>query len=143
MCVFDRDSRWDIFLLDGNIPTTNYYGAAWDAWGGRPDPYVTMRTGSRTGMRSRSDSKTDTVTPMWMEHVVLNVTAQEILDYLHVEVIDEDVSGSDSVGACLITLVESSFDGMERVINCSRSDMYRSAGWRLRIRLDPVTGIGS
>lgn len=141
--MFNRESRWDIFLMDGNIPTTNYYGSAWDAFGGRPDPFVIMRIGSESGTRNTSATQDNTVTPMWMEHVVLNVTAGEILDYLYIAVYDEDVTVHDGVGACLITFVEASFDGSERVVNCGRSETYRSPGWRLRIRLDPVVGIGS
>ena len=147
MCRFDLDSRWDIYLIDGNIPTRNYSGTAWDAWGGQPDAQVRMRVGSSSEDLQMSTTQDDTTSPTWMETVILNRTARDILSHFYVAVYEVDsgwdITGWDNVGACLISLAPASFDGADRAINCPRSSTYETPGWRLRVRIDPVTGIGS
>jgi hypothetical protein len=53
-CRLDPASRWDVVIVNAEVPERDQNGNAWDPFGGLPDPYVVMTAGLGT-----SDERTD------------------------------------------------------------------------------------
>ncbi len=74
------------------MPTTDATGSAWDAFGGAPDPYVSVVVNTVT-----VDTPTyanDTFTPAWNQTLLITLKTTDVLD---VDVWDSDGVSDDLI----------------------------------------------
>jgi hypothetical protein len=99
VCEVDPTSRWDVVLVTGDVPIANPSNAAWDPFGGLPDPYVAWEAGGVLEPLSAADStvKANTITPSWNEIVLSDVSARAIQEHFCFQVWDDDGIGDDEI----------------------------------------------
>jgi hypothetical protein len=111
-CALDTTSLWDVQMVSATLPSTSKTGAAWDPFGGLPDPYA--KTYSAEGTSSHTAQTTyvaDTTSPYWSAVTLSAVKASELLASFSVEIWDSDTVYDDYVGGCAIALTPALFDG--------------------------------
>jgi hypothetical protein len=117
-CTLSTTATFDFLAVSAKLPAKNQSGGNWDAFGGLPDPLVTVTSGAVT---ASSANKSDTLTPTWNEKVITNLTANALKASLRVDVTDSDVAFNDVVGGCAIALNGTEFDGALHTVNCPAS----------------------
>jgi hypothetical protein len=138
-CVVDPASSWNVVLEMLEVPTTDYTGAAWDAFGGAPDPFVEVRVGSDTATPSESGSATDTFTVAYDgSPTASDVRADALQTYLSFNVYDYDpTSANDWIGGGRYTgLEESVFTGGTQMLEFGPNPMNMSSGFTLYWHLE-------
>lgn len=139
MCTVDRTSRWDVLADSGVVFEDNAGGGTWDPAGGLPDPYVDMATTDGIeDITGSSGSPADTLAPSWNEVVLADVPAGGLIDNgLSTTLYDDDalLDPSDSMGTCLIELVDADFTGNVVTYTCPFNAEAGARGWTLRLRL--------
>ena len=131
-CVVDGASRWNVVLEQLSVSDQNAAGAAWDGFGGAPDPYVLVRIGSETATPSRSGSGSDTFSVRFTGGAVAsNVRADSILTHIDFTVMDEDATSDDVVGRCRVSMTDAAFNEATQTMNCPRDTAGGQAGFML------------
>ncbi|RMH42234.1 MAG: hypothetical protein D6689_08790 [Deltaproteobacteria bacterium] len=117
---------WTIIVVDGDMPSNNDSGEAWDAFGGAPDPFVEIQLNG--SVLATTSEKQDTFSPAWNESVDANIPAGSSLVF---RAWDSDVSSNDLMFTCTIDpLLAAYLDA--RAIDCPGG-----GGGRLRIHFSP------
>lgn len=108
-CAVDRDRTWVLGVADAIISSKKPSGEAWDAFGGAPDPFVTIGGG-------RTATVQDSFRPVW--NVGERFLAAQLLDQgVTVQVWDEDVAENDAITQpTLLRLGEADFAAGRRTI---------------------------
>jgi hypothetical protein len=109
-------------MVSAELPALTFAGAAWDAFGGLPDPFC--KAFSSEGASSHSGqtaTANDTLTPFWGTKALTSVRASELLSSFSIEVWDEDTAFNDYVGGCKIPLLSNVFDGLLMTTTCPAS----------------------
>ena len=108
-CGVDRDRTWVLGVADAIIESTKQSGEAWDAFGGAPDPFVTIGGG-------RTPTVRDSFHPVW--NVGERFLAGQLMDQgVTVQVWDEDAAENDAITRpTLLRLGEADFSVGRRTI---------------------------
>ena len=122
-CSIRDGSKWDLKVLDTEIPKKNGNGGSWDLFGGQPDPYLTV---DAEGPDNSYDGKTDVISdqrnPQWDTRVLTNVieTAMTTEDSVQIKVWDKDrASPDDPIGRCTTNFISQDFDGTIFEVFCA------------------------
>jgi hypothetical protein len=137
-CAVDPTTRWDVFALRGSVFEDVVGGGSWDPIGGLPDPFVEMVSeDSPERFTGSSAAPGDTLAPVWDQVVLGNVTARALTDFgIEATILDDDaVGGSDSMGACRISVDASAFGEGEVTSVCEPNPDAGIRGWTLVWRL--------
>ncbi|MCK5798880.1 MAG: hypothetical protein KAI47_16925 [Deltaproteobacteria bacterium] len=118
--------RYRVTVANGLVADTKTNGKAWDALGGRPDPFVTLQIGRQT---LRTSIIPNTLRPGWDRSQTVTLSSN---DPVQISIWDKDAMRNDLIGFCRFGLV--------------RNLKVRDAVWRLRcgqlrsliIRFDPA-----
>ncbi len=100
-CVALEGTRWDVFLYDAEIAPRKGSGAAWDAFGGLPDPVVVVRqvwTGGNLGWQSAE--LRDTLYPDWGGAKIAENIRLDGYNYVMISLTDVDLADHDLIGRC-------------------------------------------
>lgn len=119
-CALDTNALFDVVLQSAVVPVLNKQGAAWDPFGGLPDPYG--KAFSSLGAASHSGTTrllTDTAAPQWAETILRDVPARELLNSFSLELWDDDYDSDDVIGGCAVRLDAAMFDGSLRTARCA------------------------
>lgn len=135
-CAIGPGSRWDVVAVQGTVPERNASGSAWDPFGGMPDPFLVAIVGEGAAqVRGETANQSNTIEPVWLETVLSDVPASDLLAGLTVELRDADPDADDSIGTCVITLdatyFPSTFDA-----TCPADAAAGRAGWDVRMRIE-------
>lgn len=133
-CVVDPNSRWDVQVVSATVPDRDVNNETWDSFGGLPDPYVRLvaADGGQTWDEETS-FQSDTLTPLWVETILLDVPARALQDMLTIYVRDSDTFADNTMGACFTSLVQSDFNGQTFDVTCPESNEYVRLTVRLRV----------
>lgn len=142
-CVVDPASFWAVVLDTIRLDTTDYTGAAWDSFGGAPDPLVYVRVGSATAPQGSVDGPDDVfIITYTTANRIGFLRADALLTYLRFEIYDEDVASND--GVCTYTysaasspLQSSAFTGTTQTSTCTRDPARMISGMTLTWHLVP------
>jgi hypothetical protein len=135
-CQVALDSRWDVTIVSGTVSETNAANETWDPTGGLPDLHVDVFIGLGDQARKvTSGTKDNTLSPVWNEIVLTDVTARVLLDRLLFRPIDSDFDTDDVVGECQVSLDSGLFDGSNHTLDCPRDVQNGQAGFTLTYRL--------
>ncbi len=132
-CVLDGRARFDLVIVNAEIPETNVGGADWDSGSG-PDVYVNARVGAQMQMAPVQTSRTvfNDPAPVFDDALVTSTTADSFLTYLRLDLYESDAGDDTLIGACRVTLSDASFDGSLRRVTCNPT--ATTAGWVVRLR---------
>lgn len=115
----------------------HHSGAAWDAFGGAPDPIVNVYVGSETNRVAVFNGPDDTFRITFTNARVGGLRASDLLSYLSFAVFDEDVSDYEFIGRCFSRPLDSSvWAGGTQIFNCPREPATGQSGFTLRWRLE-------
>lgn len=96
-CTVATGRKYKITFTSGTVPTQTPQGAAWDGFGGAPDPFVELKNGGVSVCKT--SARQDTFTPQWNESCDFEVLANDQFD---ITVWDQDVSSDDKIAASAI-----------------------------------------
>ena len=120
------------------VPSTNYAGVAWDAFGGAPDPTVNLYAGTSDAVDGTLNLPDDVFAGSPRTVIASNLRASDILAYLAFGVFDEDVSDFEFIGACYVSGVGSStFSGGAVSVDCPPDAGREASGFALDFHLEP------
>ncbi len=97
-CVAGQGRTYTVTAVSATVPSTDSTGAAWDAFGGAPDPFVCLYLdGSATAVScSGPPGAADTFTPAWNKNWDVTVSAATKVG---ITAWDEDTSAHDVIEA--------------------------------------------
>jgi hypothetical protein len=134
VCKVDPESRWDVLLVNAEVPPNNPNGGAWDPFGGLPDPYLEMNVGNIEGQSSHQNN---TLTPSWNtgELIISDVTAELLfIGPVYMAMWDYDpTSFDDFMFDCVVNINDGMFAG-NLIESCVASEH------RIRWKLVPHAG---
>jgi hypothetical protein len=139
LCTVDPATRWDVVAVSGTVPEQDTNNAAWDLFGGLPDPLVSMRaTDSPDTVTGDSGIVDNTLLPLWNDVVLSDVPARLLLDTFVMTVFDDDVvDADDQIGTCAVALSDDDFSDTLRQVDCPRNVGSGQAGFTVRFRIRP------
>ena len=144
-CVVDPGSLWNLVLLNGEVPATDFSGASWDAFGGLPDPLLalTLTAADESQTSYQSAYRDDTLVPEWNETVLTGQPASALLsgqgNTLTFHLQDADVSYHDAIGSCTSDGFANDHFGAVVTVTCPANPATMNSGWLLRFRLEQAT----
>jgi Ca2+-dependent lipid-binding protein len=109
---------FEFIAVGASLPPTKLNGNAWDAFGGLPDPIVSVLSSAGYGT---STYRSDTLKPVWNETLIKNQTAAALKSEMTVTVTDSDSAFDDPVGSCKLTLKDADFDGAIHTLSCPKT----------------------
>lgn len=126
-------------MLDStSVETTNYAGAAWDAFGGAADIVVRIYIASETASPIMVDGPDDVHTINYSgAPSATNVRASDLITYLDFRVYDEDVSDYEFIGWCSTTVSAAAFTGTTQTVSCPVDAGTGNSGYTIRWHLEP------
>jgi hypothetical protein len=135
-CVIDPNALWDVYVSFAVVPEQNKQGAAWDPFGGLPDPYLKAFSSEPGSVHSGQTSvQMDTTLPFWAETPLVGIKASELLNNFSIEIWDDDFDFDDYIGGCKIPLAASTFDGSLQSYTCPATASGMSV--KLYYRINP------
>jgi hypothetical protein len=130
-------STYGVIPTYASVPSTDYFGAAWDAFGGAPDIRVCFQIGSDTAPLNCTGEGTDRFATTFSGGPTTSGTPYDIARYLAIYVYDVDVTSDDYVGGCLSRRdVGVDLPLAEQTMNCARSDTNMTAGFTVQYRFE-------
>jgi hypothetical protein len=139
LCTLESNpifSTWGVSILSATVPTTDWYGSAWDTFGGAPDIQVCVRLGSSTATPSCTGYGSDSFSVTYSPGTAASGTPYEIASYLELAVFDSDVDANDLIGRCFVERdVTAPLPTEEQTANCARNDGAMTVGYTVRYRL--------
>lgn len=115
----------------------HHSGAAWDAFGGAPDPIVEVYVGSETNRVAVFNGPDDTFRITFTNARVGGLRASDLRNLLLFMVYDEDVSDYEYIGGCFYRgLDDTVWAGEPQVLICGRESASNNSGFVLRWRLE-------
>ncbi len=137
-CQTDPASRWNVVLDTLQVPSKNYEGIAWDAFGGAPDPIVRVYVGSGDAPAGIQDGADDAFALSYgASPVVTNARASDLQALLEFDVYDEDVSDYELIGACLYVVDALTFSGYTESVTCPVNASAGGSGYTLGFHVEP------
>ena len=136
-CIVDPAALWDVDQIHLHVPSTDYSGATFDAFGGLPDPLVCVTVGSASAPPDCT-AETDNVLDVdYPARGTTGGTAAQLRGYLKLEVDDYDAgSTNDFIGACTVAIDDASFSGVQTA-NCGVDRATMNSGFTLTYQLLP------
>lgn len=141
-CIVDPESRWNLVLVNGEIPATTYNDESWDGFGGAPDPYLdlTLTLADDSQIHYVTAFVDDTLVPAWNETVLTSQPASVLLaeqgSEFTLDLYDDDVSYDDLIGSCFMTGFSNDAFGAIVTVTCPANPATMNSGWLLRFRLE-------
>jgi len=116
-CDLDRNSRWDVIAISGDVPTSDQNSVFYDHRGNPPDPYIEVEVEGFTETTSgKSDTDKDDTTPFWYDTTAKDVRAADLkrTDKTTFTIKDEDpwyAGGDDKIASCAGNFEDNHFRG--------------------------------
>jgi len=129
-CIPEADALWDIVVYDGQVAVVDLDGDPWDAFGGVPDPYVTIEAAGASG---ESEVQSDTFFPEWNEVVVEGVSTAQLMGPVEIAVVDSDIGFDTTMATCETSFADEDF-GATFTAECSLDDYV---AWTLLLSIQP------
>lgn len=128
-CAPQSGVQWQVVLLDGEVVSTDPNGAAWDAFNGNPDPFLSV-----PAFEFESNSNNDTLFPVWNQTITAAALTQELQEPLVFEMWDSDFDMHDLIGTCTIVLEDAAFGAVSDV-SC---DVSGDFVWEVTLSINTV-----
>ncbi len=108
-CEVTAGLQWQVNLLDGEIVALTE-GAAWDSFGGAPDPYLIIDE-----LDVESSVQDNTLAPAWNEALTSSPLTEDLQAQLTFSMWDSDLNADDLIGTCTVNLPDDAFGGLHEV----------------------------
>jgi hypothetical protein len=139
-CTLTSDpflATYGVYITYASVPSTDYYGAAWDVFGGAPDIKVCVQIGSSTAPLDCTGEASDRFVTTFVGGPTATGAPYDIARYLAIYVYDVDLTDDDYVGGCFATRdVGVDLPLTTLTMNCARSDGTMTAGFTVDYRFE-------
>ena len=102
------NAMYQLVIVSGEVPAKKVDGSSWDAFGGLPDPFLTITLATSDTAKNqtvKTSTKSDTLTPEWNETVASSLTSDDISS-VQLVMTDADLTSytNDAIGDCTASL---------------------------------------